>query len=213
MSAFELGVPVTLIGEAVFARFISSLKEERTFASSVFPRDSVEFKGDTATVIEHIRRALLASKIVSYAQGFMLLQAASREHSWNLNLGQIAMIWREGCIIRSVFLEKIKEAFNRNQANLLLDTYFRTVIKDCSISWRKTVALAIETGIPVPAFSAALAFFDAYRCEKSPANLIQAQRDFFGAHLYERIDSPRGQFFHTEWKGKGEIASSIPSAT
>jgi len=166
--------------------------------------------GDRAEWLENIRQALFASKIVSYAQGFMLMRAAAKEYGWNLNYGGIALMWRGGCIIRSVFLGKIKEAFDKNPqlSNLLLDPFFRKAIKDSQRSWRKVVALAARKGIPVPAFSTALAFYDSYRSERLPANLLQAQRDYFGAHTYERLDQPRGQFFHTNWTGHGGTTAS-----
>jgi 6-phosphogluconate dehydrogenase len=205
ISALDLGMPVTLIGEAVFARCLSALKDERITASKILAGPQPAFSGDRKGFIEDVRQALLASKIVSYAQGYMLMREAAREYRWNLNRGGIALMWRGGCIIRSVFLAKIKNAFDRNPnlENLLLDDYFRDVIARCQPSWRRTVARAVEMGIPVPAFSTALSFFDGYRCERLPANLLQAQRDYFGAHTYERMDRPRGQFFHTNWTGTG----------
>jgi 6-phosphogluconate dehydrogenase len=201
INSFELGIPVTIIGEAVYARSLSALRDERRQASRFL-------KGPKRTAIarprafaEDIRRALLASKMVSYAQGFMLLRAAAREYSWDLDFGNIALLWRAGCIIRSAFLERIKEAFDRDPdlPNLLLDDYFRAVVRTCQPSWRRVVREAVRLGIPVPAFSASLAFYDGYRSARLPANLIQAQRDYFGAHTYERIDQPRGMFFHTQW--------------
>ena len=168
------------------------------------------FQGDKPAFVEDIRQALLASKIVSYAQGFMLLREAAREYHWNLNYGAIAMVWREGCIIRSAFLGKIKAAFDHNPelTNLLLDDYFREVIERCQPSWRRVIGKAAEAGVPAPAFTTALAFYDGYRSERLPANLLQAQRDYFGAHTYERVDQPRGKFFHTNWTGKGGNVSS-----
>ncbi len=205
ISALDLGMPVTLIGEAVFARCLSALKEERVTASKLLRGPDADFSGDRARLVEDVRQALLASKIVSYAQGFMLLREAAREYSWDLDFGAIALMWRGGCIIRSVFLGKIKEAFDkdRNIANLLLDDHFRNVIDRCQPSWRRVVSLAVESGIPVPAFTTALSFYDGYRSERLPANLLQAQRDYFGAHTYERLDKPRGEFFHTNWTGSG----------
>jgi 6-phosphogluconate dehydrogenase len=205
ISALDLGMPVTLIGEAVFARCLSALKDERVTASKILAGPRPAFSGDRTSFVEDVRQALLASKIVSYAQGYMLMREAAREYQWNLNRGGIALMWRGGCIIRSVFLGRIKNAFDRNPKleNLLLDDYFRDVISRCQPSWRRTVARAVEMGIPVPAFSSALSFFDGYRCERLPANLLQAQRDYFGAHTYERIDKPRGRFFHTNWTGSG----------
>jgi 6-phosphogluconate dehydrogenase len=210
ISSQDLGIPITLIAEAVYSRCISALKEERVAAARKLKGPKPAIKGDQKALIEDIRRALYASKIVSYAQGYMLMRAAAKEHKWNLNYGGIALMWRGGCIIRSVFLGKIKEAFDKNPqlSNLLLDPFFRKAIKDSQRSWRKVVALAARKGIPVPAFSTALAFYDSYRSERLPANLLQAQRDYFGAHTYERIDQPRGQFFHTNWTGHGGTTAS-----
>ena len=210
VSALELGVPVTLIGEAVFARCLSALKEERVAASKVLSGPDTSFGGDKAAFIDDLERALLASKIVSYAQGYMLMREAAAEHGWNLNYGGIALMWRGGCIIRSVFLGEIKKAFDDNPElhNLLLADYFRTTVEQAQASWRRVVAKAVELGIPVPAMSAALAFYDGYRSERLPANLLQAQRDYFGAHTYERLDSPRGEFFHTNWTGTGGDVSA-----
>jgi 6-phosphogluconate dehydrogenase len=205
VNALDLGIPVTLIGEAVFARCLSALKDERVAASKALKGPDARFSGDRKAFIEDVRKALLASKIVSYAQGYMLFREAAREYGWNLNYGGIALLWRGGCIIRSSFLGKIKEAFDRNPglANLLLDPYFTSLIESSQASWRRTVSKAVELGIPVPAFSTALCFYDGYRSARLPANLLQAQRDFFGAHTYERVDRPRGQFFHTNWTGAG----------
>lgn len=211
ISSLEMGVPVTLIGEAVYARCLSAMKEERAAASKVLGGpEMTPIEGDRAAFVEHIRRALLASKIVSYAQGFMLMREAAKEYGWNLNYGGIALMWRGGCIIRSVFLGKIKQAFDKNpdMRNLLLDDYFKGVIDRCQDSWRMVVSTAAMKGIPVPAFSAALTFYDGYRSERLPANLLQAQRDYFGAHTYERLDSPRGKFFHTNWTGTGGDVSA-----
>jgi 6-phosphogluconate dehydrogenase len=210
VSALDLGMPVTLIGEAVYARCLSAMKEARVEASKLLKGPKFQFSGDRADFEEDIRQALLASKIVSYAQGFMLLREAAHEFHWNLNYGGIALVWRAGCIIRSAFLAKIKEAFDRNAnlGNLLLDPYFTAVIERCQNSWRRVVARAVENGVPVPAFTTALAFYDGYRSERLPANLLQAQRDYFGAHTYERVDRPRGQFFHTNWTGKGGHVSA-----
>ena len=210
ISSQDLGIPITLIAEAVYARCISALKEERVAAAKRLKGPKPTIKGDQNKLIEDIRRALYASKIVSYAQGYMLMRAAAKEHKWNLNYGGIALMWRGGCIIRSVFLAKIKDAFGKNAqlSNLLLDPFFRKAIKDSQRSWRKVVALAARKGIPVPAFSTALAFYDSYRSERLPANLLQAQRDYFGAHTYERLDQPRGQFFHTNWTGHGGATAS-----
>jgi 6-phosphogluconate dehydrogenase len=210
VNALDLGIPVTLIGEAVFARCLSAMKDERVAASKSLPGPSGKFRGERKEIVEDIRKALYASKIVSYAQGYMLMREAAKEYHWNLNYGGIALMWRGGCIIRSAFLGKIKEAFdhNPNLTNLLLDPYFKKAIQSCQDSWRRTAARSIEGGIPIPAFSTALSFYDGYRCGRLPANLLQAQRDFFGAHTYERIDTPRGKFFHTNWTGEGmDVAS------
>ncbi|HZU27574.1 MAG TPA: decarboxylating NADP(+)-dependent phosphogluconate dehydrogenase [Bryobacteraceae bacterium] len=210
ISALDLGMPVTLIGEAVFARSLSSLKEERVAASKVLHGPAPSRTTDRAEFIEDTRRALYCSKMISYAQGYMLLRAAAQEEHWNLNLGGIALMWRGGCIIRSRFLGKIKEAFDRNPQlhNLLVDGFFAGVLNNYQASWRRALARAIDFGVPTPAFSTALAFYDGYRSARVPANLIQAQRDFFGAHTYERVDKPRGQFFHTDWTGHGGRVSS-----
>jgi len=211
----ELGIPITLIAEAVYARCVSALKDERVKAAR-------KLKGPKPTLpqgkkpetkkefIDNVRDALYASKIVSYAQGYMLMRAAATENKWNLNYGGIALMWRGGCIIRSRFLGKIKEAYDKNGklANLLLDDYFRGEIKRCQKGWRNVVSAAFKRGIPVPAFSTALSFYDSYRSAQLPANLLQAQRDYFGAHTYERIDKPRGEFFHTNWTGHGGTTSS-----
>ena len=210
-SSADLGVPTSLITEAVFARCVSAMKDERVKAAQVFKPGNAKFAGDRAAWIEDIRKALYASKIISYAQGYMLMREAAKEHKWNLNNGGIALMWRGGCIIRSVFLGEIKRAFDKNPnlTNLLLDPFFKKAIKGCQRSWRKVIATAVKKGIPVPAFSTALAFFDGFRAERLPANLLQAQRDYFGAHTYERVDKPRGQFFHTNWTGTGgRVASS-----
>jgi 6-phosphogluconate dehydrogenase len=200
-----MGVPLTLIGEAVMARSLSALKEERVAAAQVLSGPAVCFEGDVRPWIDDLREALYAAKIISYTQGYMLMRAAAAEYGWQLNYGGIALMWRGGCIIRSVFLGKIKEAFDRNPAltNLLLDPYFQSQVETAQAAWRRVVAKAVEVGLPVPAMASALAFFDGYRRESLPANLLQAQRDYFGAHTYERIDQPRGQFFHTNWTGTG----------
>ena len=210
VSSQDMGIPITLIAEAVYARCVSAMKEERVAAAKKLKGPKPTIKGDQKKFIEAIRQALYASKIVSYAQGYMLMRAAAKERAWNLNYGGIALMWRGGCIIRSAFLGKIKEAFDKNPklSNLMLDPFFRKAIKDCQRSWRNVVAMAAKKGIPVPAFSTALAFYDAYRSERLPANLLQAQRDYFGAHTYERVDKPRGQFFHTNWTGRGGRISS-----
>ena len=205
ITALDLGVPLTLIGEAVFARCLSAAKDERVAASKKLKGPRVTFRGDREAFVEDIRRALYASKIVSYAQGYQLLREAAKEYGWDLNYGGIALMWRGGCIIRSQFLGKIKEAFDakRGLTNLLLTPYFRRAVRSCQAAWRRTVAKAVRMGVPVPAFSSALAYYDGYRAERLPANLLQAQRDYFGAHTYERVDRPRGEFFHTNWTGTG----------
>ncbi|MDZ7264792.1 MAG: decarboxylating NADP(+)-dependent phosphogluconate dehydrogenase [candidate division KSB1 bacterium] len=199
--ALDLGIPAMTIAEAVFARTLSALKEERVAAAKILAGPRIKFAGKRDDFIEMIRRALYASKICSYAQGFQLLRAASLEYGYGLQYGQIALLWRAGCIIRAQFLEKIKAAFDRQPdlPNLLLDPYFQQTLDEHQHAWRKVVATAVEAGVTVPAFSSALAYYDGYRSERLPANLLQAQRDYFGAHTYERIDRPRGQFFHTEW--------------
>jgi 6-phosphogluconate dehydrogenase len=211
ISALDLGMPVTLIGEAVFARCLSALKDERVDASKVLcgPKHRTDSLGRTA-FIEDVRRALYCSKMISYAQGYMLLREAAKEEGWHLNMGGIALMWRGGCIIRSRFLAKIKEAYEKNPdlTNLLMDDFFSGVLNDYQVSWRRAIIHAIGIGVPTPAFSTALAFFDGYRSERLPANLLQAQRDFFGAHTYERVDKPRDQFFHTNWTGRGGRVSS-----
>jgi len=210
ISSQELGIPITLMAEAVYARCVSAMKEERVAAAKKLRGPKPIIKGDHKKLIEDIRLALYASKIVSYAQGYQLMRAAAKEHKWNLNYGGIALMWRGGCIIRSVFLGDIKSAFDKNSrlSNLLLDPFFKKAIRNCQRSWRNVVAIAAKKGIPVPAFSTALAFYDAYRSERLPANLLQAQRDYFGAHTYERVDKPRGEFFHTNWTGRGGTTAS-----
>ncbi|WP_319562022.1 decarboxylating NADP(+)-dependent phosphogluconate dehydrogenase [Marispirochaeta sp.] len=210
VSSLDLGVPVTLIGEAVFARCLSAMKEERVEASNVLSGPDGKFSGNKATFIEDIKQALLASKIISYTQGYMLMREAAREYGWNLNYGGIALMWRGGCIIRSAFLGRIKDAFDKKADlnNLLMDAWFKNKIDECQASWRRVVAKAVELGIPTPAFSTALAFYDGYRNDRLPANLLQAQRDYFGAHTYERVDKPRGEFFHTNWTGTGGDVSA-----
>lgn len=205
ISALDLGQPLTLIGEAVFARCLSALKDERVSASKVLSGPNKPFSGDKKQMIEDLKQALYASKIVSYAQGYQLMRAAAEEYKWNLNYGGIALMWRGGCIIRSVFLGKIKEAFDNNPelVNLLLDPFFEKACVKAQESWRRVVVSAVEMGVPMPAISAALAYYDGYRSERLPANLLQAQRDYFGAHTYERVDKPRGEFFHTNWTGRG----------
>ncbi|MBN1145483.1 MAG: decarboxylating NADP(+)-dependent phosphogluconate dehydrogenase [Bacteroidales bacterium] len=215
IEALNLGIPLTLIVEAVFARSLSSFKDERVKASKILTRTSPAFKGEKRALVSDIRNALYAAKIVSYAQGYSLMRGAAQDYNWNLNYGGIALMWRGGCIIRSAFLGKIKEAFDRNAQleNLLLDPYFTDTVLKAQEGWRRVVSIAVEHGIPVPAMSSALAYFDGYRSERLPANLLQAQRDYFGAHTYERIDKPRGEFFHTNWTGRGgETASSTYNA-
>jgi 6-phosphogluconate dehydrogenase len=204
INALESGVPLTLIGEAVFARFLSALKEQRVQASQYLQGPSPRDAKGQASLINDIRDALYASKIISYAQGFMLMASTSKEKGWDLNFGNIALVWRGGCIIRSRFLNNIKEAFENKPDldNLLLDSFFRDAIHEAQAGWRRTIQFAVGAGIPTPAFSSALAFYDAYRCETLPANLLQAQRDYFGAHTYERVDKSRGEFFHSDWSPK-----------
>ncbi len=210
VSALDLGVPLTLIAEAVFARCLSSLKEERVEASQILTGPKPSYAGNKEEFIEFVRQALYASKIISYAQGFMLMRDAAKEFKWNINFGGVALMWRGGCIIRSKFLGKIKEAFVKNPhlKNLLLDDFFKGEIQKCQQGWRKVVGAGAEMGIPTPTFCTALSFYDGYRTARLPANLIQAQRDFFGAHTYERVDQPRGKFFHTNWTGTGGKVSA-----
>jgi 6-phosphogluconate dehydrogenase len=215
ISALDLGIPLSLIAEAVLARSLSALKDERLAASQVLSGPQPRFDGDTAAFVEDIRQALYAAKIISYTQGYMLLRAAAEEYHWDLNYGGIALMWRGGCIIRSVFLGKIKEAYDQDPtlSNLLLDPYFKAEVENAQAAWRRVIAKAVENGIPTPAMSSALAFFDGYRSGRLPANLLQAQRDYFGAHTYERVDRPRGQFFHTNWTGEGgDVTSSTYDA-
>ncbi len=210
IAALEFAVPLTLIGEAVFARCLSAAKDERVAASKVYSAPAKTFKGDAKAFVEDLKHALYAAKIVSYAQGYLLMREAAKEYGWDLNYGGIALMWRGGCIIRSAFLGKIKEAFDKNPSlsNLLLDPFFKEKIEKAQASWRRVVAAAVENGIPVPALSSALSYFDAYRSERLPANLLQAQRDYFGAHTYERTDKPRGEWFHTNWTGRGGTTSA-----
>jgi len=210
IEALELGIPLTLIGEAVFARCLSAIKEERVAASKVLSGPKPRFEGDRKAFVEDIRKALYASKIVSYAQGYTLMRAAAKERGWNLNYGGVALMWRGGCIIRSVFLGKIKDAFDANPGltNLLLDPFFRDKVVGSQEAWRRVVSTAILNGLPVPAFATALNYFDGFRAGRLPANLLQAQRDYFGAHTYERTDQPRGKFFHTNWTGRGGTTSA-----
>jgi 6-phosphogluconate dehydrogenase len=210
IAALNEGVPLTLIGEAVFSRCLSAIKEERVTASKVLTGPKPSFTGDQKAFIEAIRQALYASKIVSYAQGYTLMRSAAQTYGWNLNYGGIALMWRGGCIIRSVFLGKIKDAFTQNPglSNLLLDPFFQAKVEAAQDGWRQVCATALTNGIPVPAFASALCYYDGYRTASLPANLLQAQRDYFGAHTYERIDRPRGEFFHTNWTGKGGSTSA-----
>jgi 6-phosphogluconate dehydrogenase len=213
--ALDLGVPLTLIAESVFARCISALKEERVAASKVLTGPAKTFSGDKTAFIEDLRQAVLASKIVSYAQGYTLMREAAKEYNWDLNYGGIALMWRGGCIIRSAFLGKIKEAYDKNPElnNLLLDDYFTNTVVNAQEGWRRVAMNAIGNGVPAPCLTAALNYFDGYRTERLPANLLQAQRDYFGAHTYERTDKPRGEFFHTNWTGRGgNTASSTYNA-
>ena len=205
IAALDEGMPLTLIGEAVFARCLSAIKEARVEASRVLTGPDRKFTGDREAFIENIRKALYAAKIISYAQGYALMRAAAKTYGWNLNYGGIALMWRGGCIIRSVFLGKIKEAFEKNPAldNLLLDEYFTNEIEGCTDGWRKVCAEAMLAGVPIPAMTSALNYFDGIRTARMSANLLQAQRDYFGAHTYERVDAPRGEFFHTDWTGHG----------
>jgi len=210
INALDLGMPLTLIGEAVFARCLSAIKPEREKASQILKGPHGTYKGDRKEFIESIRLGLYASKMISYAQGFMLIRQAAHDYNWKLNYGAIALMWRGGCIIRSRFLGDIKKAFERNAdlECLLLDDFFAKEISKVQQGWRRAVSVAVEMGLPIPCFSTALSFYDGYRCARLPANLLQAQRDFFGAHTYERLDQPRGQYFHTNWTGTGGAVSS-----
>jgi 6-phosphogluconate dehydrogenase len=210
IAALDEGMPLTLIGEAVFARCLSAIKDERVAASKVLSGPKGKFKGDRKQMVADLRKALYASKIISYAQGYQLMRAAAKTYGWNLNNGGIALMWHGGCIIRSVFLGKIKEAFDKNPqlVNLLLDPFFKNAVESAQESWRRVAIASVELGIPMPCISSSLAFFDGYRTERLPANLLQAQRDYFGAHTYERVDKPRGEFFHTNWTGRGGNASA-----
>ena len=209
-SALDMGTPAPTVAEAVFARFMSALKAERVAASQVLRGPAASSDFDRQSFTQDIRQALYASKICSYAQGFQLLKMASAEHGWDLDLGSIALMWREGCIIRAQFLERIKDAFDQDPqlANLLLDEYFKEAIDRSQTAWRRVVAAAVTHGVPVPAFGSALAYYDSYRHDRLPANILQAQRDYFGAHMYERVDKPRGEFFHTDWTGHGGTTAS-----
>ena len=210
IASLDFGAPLTLIGEAVYGRTLSALKDDRVEASKVLSGPKPKFEGDKKQFIEDLRKALYASKMVSYAQGYILMRYAAKEYGWNLNYGGIALMWRGGCIIRSVFLGKIKEAFDKNPqlSNLLLDPFFKEKIESSQESWRKIISTAVLNGIWVPALSTALNYFDGFRNSRLPANLLQAQRDYFGAHTYERTDKPRGEFFHTNWTGHGGTTAS-----
>jgi 6-phosphogluconate dehydrogenase len=210
INSTDLGIPITLIAEAVYSRCVSALKDERVAAAKKLKGPRPKISGDRAAFVEAIRLALYASKIISYAQGYMLMRAAAKEYGWNLNYGGVALMWRGGCIIRSRFLGKIKEAYDTHPhlTNLLVADFFKNVLNDYQASWRRAIVQAIDYGVPTPAFSTALAFYDGFRTARLPANLLQAQRDFFGAHTYERIDKPRGEFFHTNWTGHGGRVSS-----
>jgi 6-phosphogluconate dehydrogenase len=210
VTSLDEGIPLTLIGEAVFARCLSAMKDERVIASKVLSGPQKTFNGDKEAFIRDIKNALYMSKIVSYAQGYTLLRAAAETYGWDLNYGGIALMWRGGCIIRSTFLVKIKEAFDNSPklSNLLLDSFFKESVEKCQQSLRNVLSAAAINGVPVPAFATALSYYDGYRCERLPANLLQAQRDYFGAHTYERIDRPRGEFFHTNWTGEGGTTSA-----
>ena len=215
IAALDLGVPLTLIGEAVFGRCLSAQKDERVEASKILNGPKPKFEDDKKAFIVDLEKALYASKLVSYAQGYVLMKAAAKEYGWELNYGGIALMWRGGCIVRSVFLSKIKEAFDKNPelTNLLLDPFFKQKIEEAQESWRRVVSTAVMNGIWIPALSTALEYFDGFRNNRLPANLLQAQRDYFGAHTYERIDKPRGEFFHTNWTGRGgDTASSTYNA-
>ncbi len=210
VTALDLGIPLTLIGESVFSRCLSAQKDLRVKASKVISGPQIQFKGDKAQVISDLKDALFASKIISYAQGYNLMMEAAKEYGWHLNYGGIALMWRGGCIIRSVFLGDIKKAFDKNPnlENLLLDPYFKEKVESAQEGWRRVCATALSNGIPVPALTSALCYFDGFRSERLPANLLQAQRDYFGAHTYERVDKPRGEFFHTNWTGRGGDTAS-----
>jgi len=209
-AALDDGMPLTLIGEAVFARCLSAVKEERVAAAQEIKGKVSTFKGDKQKAIKDLRAALYAAKLVSYAQGYQLMRAAAKTHNWNLNYGGIALVWRGGCIIRSAFLGDITKAFKRKAdlQNLLLDRFFKKAVSSRQTGWRRTIILATKLGLPVPCLSSALAYFDGYRSDRLPANLLQAQRDYFGAHTYERVDKPRGEFFHTNWTGHGGTTTS-----
>jgi 6-phosphogluconate dehydrogenase len=212
ISALDMGIPLTMVVEAVFGRALSALKDERVAAAQVLSGPTTKFSGDKKAFVDDLQEAVYASKLMSYTQGYMLMRAAAKEYNWTLNYGGIALMWRGGCIIRSAFLGKIKEAFDKNPnlRNLLLDPYFTKQVVTAQPAWRRIVARAVQKGIPVPAMSSALAFFDGYRRDRLPANLLQAQRDYFGAHTYQRVDKPRGEYFHTNWTGHGgDVTSTV----
>jgi len=210
VAALDYGIPLTLIGESVFARCLSAQKDLRVMASKSISGPKVKFDGDKKQFISDIKDALFGAKIISYAQGYNLMMEAAKENGWNLNYGGIALMWRGGCIIRSVFLGDIKKAFDKNPElpNLLLDPFFKKTVEKAQAGWRRVCATALTNGIPVPALTSALCYFDGFRTERLPANLLQAQRDYFGAHTYERVDKPRGEFFHTNWTGRGGDTAS-----
>ena len=210
VSALDLGIPLTLIGESVFSRCLSAQKDLRVKASKTLTGKKPEFKGDKEQFVNDLENAIYGAKIISYAQGYDLMMEAAKEYKWNLNYGGIALMWRGGCIIRSRFLGDIKKAFDNNPKleNLLLDLFFTEAVQSAEDSWRRVCATAIMNGIPVPAIASALAYYDGFRSERLPANLLQAQRDYFGAHQYERLDKPRGEFFHTDWTGRGGNTAS-----
>ncbi|MCD6346436.1 MAG: decarboxylating NADP(+)-dependent phosphogluconate dehydrogenase [Bacteroidales bacterium] len=215
ISALDLGIPLTLIGESVFSRCLSAQKDQRVEASKILSGPVASFTGDKKSFIDQLEKAVYGAKLVSYAQGYTLIKEAAKEYSWDLNYGSIALLWRGGCIIRSAFLGKIKEAFDNNPGleNLLLDPFFKQKIDEAQNGWRSVCSTALMQGIPIPAITSALTYYDGYRCDRLPANLLQAQRDYFGAHTYERTDKPRGEFFHTNWTGRGgDTASSTYQA-
>ena len=210
IAALNAGQPLTAIGEAVFARCLSALKDERVEAAKVLAGPDASFDGDRAAMIDDLEQALYASKIMSYAQGYQLMRAVSEEEDWGLDFGAVALMWRGGCIIRSRFLGNIRDAFEKNPelTNLLMDEFFEAAVRKAQAAWRRVVSTATQLGIPMPAIGSALAYYDGYRSGRLPANLLQAQRDYFGAHTYERIDKPRGEFFHTNWTGRGGATAS-----
>ena len=210
VTALDLGVPLTLISEAVYGRCLSALKDERAAASKVLAGPGIAYAGERAVFVDDLEKALYASKLVSYAQGFALMRAAAGEYGWELKYGSVALLWRGGCIIRSAFLGRIKEAFDASPGlpNLLLAPYFRAKVEEGQEAWRRVVAAAVTNGIWAPALATALSWYDGYRSARLPANLLQAQRDYFGAHQYERVDRPRGEFFHTNWTGRGGATAS-----